>query len=585
MKKKNYARLFLSIGMLTIVSTTIGCGSSVSTELVYPDFPTTPNELDSWEYFKDENGKVESWELEWYINDTNTSWNSFGTDRVSQILQETTGVNIKFINPVTDDGQKLATLISSNKLPDLVSIQSWYPQCSQLASQGYLYPLDGLIERWAPSFTKRIQQDIWEYFRQGDGYTYGIPNFAYSNQYVSDDDKLPPNGCILVREDWYKEVEALNIDMTTTKGFIEGCTYIKEKYEDSIPFQLSPFTNEGNMSVEWLAQYFATPFEDKNGNYVDVRTHERYKEMLGFLNECNAKGLILPRNFSDKAEQIKTLISRGNVFVSAVTPQDYQQAFMNCYNRGINYIPLVLKNKDNETPVLQDLSGNGYLLTMVSKNCKRPDKVIKLLDFLYSEEGQRLIAFGVEGETYVWNEDHTKILWTDRYIRGINEENQEDLAWVNSYGLYQMTLLMNLAYINKVKPMNGRRPVDIYIDNMKRPMTPYAYNYKPTFLKHDTASDEYFQISTKATRIDTKWSEALVKIIRSENYLETYNESIAYANRQGLDDVIKFYSESYQNTKKVLKIEKGWPQYKDNYQEPVTGPNGDFSYWVGATHD
>ena len=43
---------------------------------VYPDFPRTPGDKDSWEYLKDENGNVEQWELEWYVNDSTFAWNS-----------------------------------------------------------------------------------------------------------------------------------------------------------------------------------------------------------------------------------------------------------------------------------------------------------------------------------------------------------------------------------------------------------------------------------------------------------------------------------------------------------------------------
>ena len=552
----------------------------------YPDFPLTPGDKDSWEYLKDANGNVESWDVEWYVNDSSFSWNSYGSDRVSQIIKEKIGVNIKFTVPVTDDGQKLSTLISGNKLPDLISVQCWYPQCSQLANQGYLYPLDGLIERWAPSFVAKEQTDIWNYFREGGGYCYGLPNFAYSTKYVNDTDKMEPNGCLMVREDWYNEAAAAGYPMTDPTSFINGCKYIDSIHNEIIPFQLDAFTNEGNDSIDWLAQYFCAPFEDSQGNYLDIRLTDRYKEMLQFLNNCHKEGIIKSGNYSDKAAQIRTNIARGKVFVSAVTPQDYQNAFLTAYSGGASYVPLILKNKDGQAPVLQDISGNGYLMTMVTKNCARPDKVIKLLEYLYSEEGQRLVAFGVEGESYNWNSDHTLIEWTDRYVNGVNG-NLEDQAWINSLGLYNMTLLMNLAYINKVKPLNGRRPVDIYIDNLKRPLTDYAYNFKPTFLKHDSSDSNFFTIQTKANNIKTKWAQFIVKIIRGSNWETEYNSAVTYCKNKsvGLNDVIAFYSVSYQNTKKILGVEWGYPQNKPGYTEPEWhGPHGDFSYWRSATH-
>ena len=157
-------RKFSLIGTFCIIlSATTSCGlSSNNNKITYPDYPLTPNDKDSWEYLKNEDGSVDEWELEWYVNDSAFSWNTYGSDRVSEVIKEKTGVKIKFTAPVTDDNQKLSTLISGNKLPDIISVQCWYNQCSQLASQGYLYPLDGLIERWAPSFNDKIQEDIVE---------------------------------------------------------------------------------------------------------------------------------------------------------------------------------------------------------------------------------------------------------------------------------------------------------------------------------------------------------------------------------------------------------------------------------------
>lgn len=580
------SKLFRRVVVLgSIAFTLTGCSNAPTKEIKYPDYPTTPGDKDSWEYLKDANGNVESWDLTWYVNDPGFSWNTYGDDRVSQVIKQKTGANIKFVVNVQNDNQKLSTLIAGNKLPDIVTVQCWYDTCHTLARDGYLYPLDGLIERWAPSFVEKEQTDIWNYFKEADGYTYGVPNFAYSTKYVNDTDKMEPNGCLLVREDWFNEVTAEGIDMTTPTGFIAGCKRAKQLHPSAIPFQLDSFTSEGNESIDWLAQYFCSAYEKEDGTYQDIRLSPRYKEMLVFLNSCYKEGLISSETFSDKPTQINTKIGLGNVFVSAVTPQDYQTNFMSAYtNKNARYVPLVLRNKDGEAPILQDISGNGYLLTMISRNCKRPDKAIKLLEYLYSEEGQRLVCFGVEGESYNWNNDHTMLEWSDRYVSGV-EGNLQDKAWINTLGLYQMTLLMNLAYVNKIKPLNGREQVDIYMDNLKRPLTPYSYNFKPTFLKHDTSKSNYTNISTWFNNCKTHWASYIANIIRASDPEAEYNSSINLLKRYKLDDVNAFYAESYQDTKQLLGVTYGYPKNNPNYVEPTTGPNGDFSYWRSATHE
>lgn len=548
-------------------------------DVTFPDFPSTPEGVDSWTTDNEETT------ITWYVNDASFTWSTYGDDRVSQLIKEKTGITINFISPVTDDGAMLSNMIAGNSLPDLISVQSWYQQCTQLAMQGYVYPMNDLIDKWAPSMKTRLQEDVFNWFSLGNDKTYGFPNFAYSSSYVDKDEKMQPNGGILVREDWYKEATAaIGSDMTSPSSFIEGCKYIKNKYDKSIPIQMDVFDTEGNDSVKWLSQYFSTPFEDENGNYIYNIEHENYQETLKFLNDCYQEKLIDDSNFSANASQIKTKIAQGNVFVSMVTPQDYSQGFISAYNSDIKYVPLVLRNSKGDDPILQDIRGMGYLFTMVPTKCKRPDKVIKLLDFLYSEEGQRLVAFGEENVTWKWkDETHTEVEWTDQYLTDSKNDNTA------KYGLYQMTLLMNLAYINKIRPMNGRKEVDIYIDNLQKPLSPYSYDYTASFLKDDASVENYNDITTNENRATQRWAQYLPRIIRSKNNegaMNEYQTAIDYLyKRYDLAKVKEFNAVGYKRALEALGISKAWPIHLDGYKSPVTGPNGDFSYWKGATHE
>ena len=532
----------------------VGCVRTNDRVVVLPDFEATPDDgKPSYEHDNEE------FEFTWFVNSPSFNWSTNRTDMVSKILKEKTGASIKFITPITDDNQLLGTMISGNKLPDVVSIQSWYSQPSQLASQGYVYPLDDLINKWAPSFKKIIQKDVWNWFKQGDGKTYGIPNFAYSSDYLEENEKLEPNGAILVREDWYEEVTEQGINMSTKDGFKEGCEYIQNKYSKSIQVQLDNFNQDGNNSINWLSQYFAVPFELEDGSYNYKIADERYLEVLDFVNDLTTQGYVKQANYSDNKSKILNNLASGNVFVSMVTPQDYQTAFMSNFNSNIKYVPLVLRNDNGDDPVLQDIRGMGYLFSMITTNAKRPDKIIKVFEYLYSEEGQRLVAFGEEGVTWEWeDETKTSIKWTDFYLDKFNKND------TGQFGLYQMTLLMNLAYINPLKPENGKKEVDRYIENLKKPLKQYSYNYNPTFLKLDVESKDYNDYIRYEARITGAWSEGLPNILRSttkEKMKAEYNAVMKELKSKKLDFIIQFEGRSYLLAKELLGIEKGWPLY------------------------
>ena len=570
---------FLSVLLLfLVVGVLFSCNKNVN-EKELPKFPLTPDDgFDSWLHDNEE------FDLEWYVDVSSFSWNSYGGDTVSRIIKEKTGAKIKFTTPVTDDGSKLSTLIAGNKLPDLVSVRAWDDVYSRLANQGYLYPLNDLMNNWAPSFNHRKQEDVFSWFEQADSKTYGLPNFAYSSKYMPKDEQTEPNSCILVREDYFNDIKTnTSFDMTTKQGFIDACKYIKGKYSQiSYPVLMQNFELDGNASINLLAQYFCTPFENTDGSYHYRPTDPKFKEAVEFLNTLRKEGVLIDANLGMNYENIRTAIAQARAFVTLVTPQDFQMAFQSLYNQSpsIRYIPLVLRNQNGDDPVLQDVRGMGYLLTTVPKNCKRPDKVIKLLDYLNSEEGQRLVAFGEEGVTWNWTDStKTKLEWTPQYLEDFNNNN------TGQYGLYQMSLQMNLAYINKLKPENGKKPVDVYIENLKRPMTPYSYDYTASFLKHDVFFPNYTQTQNRATRVNSFFAQQYPKMIKAADktafdkiWDDTLNMAINNSSYL-LNDVIALNCSSYQRAKNSLGLIMAWPQHLPGYVPPVTGPNGDFGYW------
>ena len=533
----------------------------------------------SWEF------DTADYDLTWFIDASWMIWPTYGADLVSRTIYQKTGCKIKFSVAGDESGTELSTILSS-ELPDVLTIKASSIYANQLPGQNFVWPIDTLMDKFAPSMIKRYrveQKDVYDWFKVNDK-LYGIPNLCYTDYYIGDS-KLAPNGGFLVREDWYKEVvSAIGEDMTTKESFIKGVEYITEKYSKSIGVQLDPFTDTGNLSVIWLSQYFAVPFENADGSYNYQLSDKRYEEVVTFLNTLFNKGYIADANLTANTASVKRNISLGNVFVSMATPQNYNDAFLNCYNNGIKYVPLVLKNDAGDAPVLQDLRGKGYMLSMITKNCSRPDKVIKLFDFLTSEEGQLLINFGIEGDTFTWDKNHEHVVWTEKYINDYNNEN------LTQYGFGLCNVLLNQSFYDKVAPVTAecKKDTTIYIENLKAPLSDYSYDYTASFMLPDTTRSDYYDFVEKNERVNQIWGRYLPQIISAKNNdeaIKTLKSTLDAMNKNGLDFVLKFNAESYTRAKKAAGMEYGWPCNKKDYVKPVTGPNGNFSYWKYVTKD
>lgn len=572
----------LLIAALFLIGTAACGGSKLHDDSYLDRFENTPDDgKPSWEYDNTE------YEFNWFLNASWMVWPTNGADMVSRVIYEKTGCKIKILTPGDDSGNELSTMIGSGDLADVISVQAGSLAASQLADQGYVWAIDTLMERFAPSMKPRYleeQRDVYDWFKRGDGKLYGIPNLCYSDYYLGDS-KLAPNGGILVREDWYEEVvRETGEDMTTKDSFLKGCEYIAGKYPKAIPVQLDPFTADGNLSVTWLMQYFAVPYEKTDGGYNYQYADPRFREVISFLNRLYTEKYVADANLTANSDAVQRNIAQGNVFVSMATPQNYNNAFINLYNNGVTYVPLVLHNDAGDAPVLQDLRGKGYLLSMITRKAERPDKIIKVFDYLTSEEGQLLINFGVEGDTFVWDENHEKVVWTQKYL--------DDYAANDTvkYGFGLCNMLLNQSFYDKVYPAGtaGKKDENIYISNLKRPLSPYSYDYTPSFLLPDTSRSDYFTYVEKSENLNKMWGRFLPLMIGAANEtkaLERLDSTLASMRENGLEFVVSFMSEGYDRAKTAAGVTVGWPAYREDYVKPVTGANGDFSYWQDAVHD
>lgn len=597
------------------VTAAAGCSGKTSdgmAQLTYPDFAETPKDKYSWEYIPDDNDMT----VNWYVDVS--SWPIPAENSVLRKIKEDTGITVKFTTPVSDDGTKLATMVAGGDLPDVISVPTASARMlAQLAQQGYVYDINTLADKWAPTLYDHLPKDVMDWWSYGNGKTYGIPNHYYSYNDIPDG-KLQPNGGMMVRKDifdaWQAHVEADLKDangkvqytgtdgsqksvewqgyITTPEGFKEAAKWAMENYygtsdgKITTALQLNQFTSGTNNSLTWLSQFFAVPFEDEDGNYVYQFTTEGYEEVLYYLNDLyrtkvNGNSLISTGNFTQNYDGVGSVIAGGKAFATLVTPQDYQMHFVTAKDSGAEYVSMYITNEAGDAPVLADIRGYGYLMNMITTKCKRPDIVIKLFDYLTSPQGQKLVCFGVEGET--WNKGaDDKIVFTDTYLSAKADPSQT----VAGYGLMTVDMLINYQYYDNVQPKtdNGKTASELFRANLKRPLSVYAYDYNATHFVVDATDKNFMEYNNVLTRIDTLIGTQVPKILQASSAAEAksaYQSTVELLNKRNLALVIETNAAAYKKTKEKLGVTVAWPVYQEGYVSPLdrTKPNGDPSYY------
>ena len=622
MKKKVKILAVALAGILALGLTACGgyklppTGDDGMAKLTYPDYPTTPSDKNSWEYIENEKTTIN-----WYVDVS--AWPIPTDSDVLRVIKEKTGITVKFTTPVDDSGQKLATMIAGGDLPDVLSVTtSNTSMLAQLAQQGYVYDINGLADRWAPTLYNHFPEDVMNWWAFGNGKTYGIPNHYYSYSDVPDE-QLQPNGGMMVRKDlfdeWQKLIEkdsrvgqdgmlayeandgttkkvAWQGYITTPEGFKEAARWAIKNYygtgkgKITTALQLGQFAaGSTNSSLTWLSQFFAVPFEDAEGNYLYGFTQEGYAEMLLYLNSLittteNGHPLISNSNFSQTFDGVGGVIAGAQAFATLVTPQDYQMHFQTAMESGYEYVSMYITNERGDAPVLADIRGYGYLMNMITLECKRPDLVIKLFDFLSSDEGQRLICFGEEGKGWEWaDSEKTTIKYTEQYLADKADAGKT----VAGYGMMNFDLLINYQKYDNIQPQtnNGKTKGEIYRTNLKRPLSVYSYDYNATHFVVDATDARFKTYSSALTTMDSRISQQIPKILRAKNAEEAkklYDQTVQLLEKvNGYDVVMQMQQEAYVKAKEKLGITVAWPAYMQGYVNAPNRmqPNGDLTLY------
>lgn len=418
MKKKRLALALVAVlGILTLE--TAACGTQQTVTGVKEE---KQEKQTAWErYAKDEIT------LDWYVN---YSWfaTPWGDNLVSKTITDETGVDVNFITPIGNETEKLNALIASDSLPDIITLGYWEPQVSELISGDMVYALNELAEEYDTDFFEVCDEDAVNWYTQEDGNLYCYPNSSVTPSDLKEkENEISSNETFLVRKDIYEAIGSP--DMTTMEGFESAVKKAVELYpevdgEPLIPIGAQVFDNEGCVSFDkYLMNFLAVPWE-KDGQFYDRYTDSEYIEWLKFFRHLGEEGYLSNDIFVDTRTQMEEKLASGRYFcmIYQYTDMLSQQKTLSQEHPERIYMAVDgPKNSNGDDYTLPSSAVNGWTVTMISKNCKNPERALALMEYMMSEHGQKIIYLGVEGETYdmvdgkpVLKDEVKELLNTDR---------------------------------------------------------------------------------------------------------------------------------------------------------------------------
>ncbi len=443
--------------------------------------------------------------FDWYIN---YSWftTPWGDNLVSKKITEETGVTINFMTPIGNETEKLNALISSNALPDIITLGYWEPQVDEMINKDMVYALNELADEYTPYFWDVTDEAIVTWYTKEDGNIYAYPNSSVTPQDLKENKSIGSNQTFLVRKDIYEAIGSP--DMSTPQGFMDAVEMAAERFPTVeggalIPVGAHAFDNEGNVSFDkYLMNFLAIPWE-KDGKLYDRHTDPEYIRWLKMFRTLGEKGLLATDIFVDTRTQMEEKISQGRYFCMLYQYTDMLTQQKQLYEKNPDMVYIAVegpRNENGDDPTLPCMSINGWTVTMISKSCKNPQKAIEFISYLLSEHGQKLCYLGVEGETYDTVEGEAVVKADVKALLDFDRIAYDRLYGAdNAYWMFQ-NLVMQQQWAQTSSPAEEQ------LKQWSRKYVVYSGQY-----------DIYLSEDSPATVADTKirklWSQTLPELL------------------------------------------------------------------------
>ncbi|WP_022761648.1 extracellular solute-binding protein [Butyrivibrio sp. AD3002] len=460
-------------------------------------------------------------------------------------MEELTNVHINWIPINQDDAvQKFGVLISSGDLPDIIYPVSYPGGEESGVEEGIIYPdMDTLIENYMPNY-KALLATSDEARREA---TADSGKRIVCRTIVGQDKTAESEGTyqgLAYRADL---LEDLGLDVPTTIDEWHDALVKAKEAGIATPFVLD---NDGGsaLALSWGVgtQNLKEFLQLEGDKIVCGPAKDSWKGYLDTMKQWYSEGLINP-NFTTFHYYLDTPASVQNndtllysMVLSAFTGNSYSNYHMVDNDKEfLQPIVAPALNPGDEPVQLGDRKiAKGPIF--ISTSCKNPELAAKWLDFQYTEEGQYLNWYGIEGETYTIGEDGTP-QYTDLVLH--NPDGLPATDVLQKYALNQGSSFLGKHDISASWKLSSATAGDTNyeLEAVKIWSSPET---NMSISESLTLTAEESKIQTKFTDIQTMIDEYTINYITGQD-VKPYEEYVNDLYAFGLQEVIDTYQAAY----------------------------------------
>ena len=503
--------------------------------------------------------------IDWF---TNLSYSYVWDENapVYKKITEDTGVKINYIHSVGAKDEKFNTMIAANSLPDVITVEQNSTQRQELETSGRLHSLNKLAEKDAPAYNKNMPKSMLNWWKNEDGNIYVYPSYFWAPEKITKDTVIETNTAMFARKDIMDKLDIKADDFKTQDGMVAALKKVKDANIQYNGQTVTPlyFSPEGGVDYTLptaLTNMFAIPREDKNGNFLERKFTKENEEVISFANRLYREGLLSKENFTAQKKQIQEKYQAGSIFCMITNVSDIRGQMRELNKADKNAVTVAVgpvMSKSGRQPTLNSTSMTAWTLTSITKNAKKPERIIQFFDYMTREENLIMQEFGFEGVHHTKGGENGKLKWTEKFLE---EKTKDDNKAKQTTGVGAIYWFIDPVLRDKLLPAP---------QNDQEKMTDAIKVYFSKYVYPDTAfgnlgpkggTDE----SIKNKEIEDYNRREIVKAVLAENEqkaLEIYNNILKEVDKMGDASVRKVQNEAFQANKKKTGEQFAWPGNK-----------------------
>ena len=356
-------------------------------------------------------------------------------------IEENLGLSLNIEQPPTDASTKLGLMLASGELPDVMSITD-SDMYKQLVEADKVWDMQTFLETYDPDshLLKDFPDDIRKALTDVYGNWYSYPSHMESKnnrEVFPPDDQIwvdvvekGSNGCIMFNKEIMDAVGITPEDVQTEEGFLAACEKVKASGHQVDGQSVLPVVLQCNLWINTsldgiVSNTFGVLPVDDEGNYRHSELNPLYKNALKFLNTLIQKEYLDVNTLTIDETALKTYLDAKRVFCWIGNQAQQDKTNM----PWVSYGPILASNGAKPVIGLNGEAGTGWIQTLVSKDCKNPEKIAKLLSWASSREGLLVNYYGEEGTDYTID-DKGIVTRTEEGTKRLAEEYDNNvLMW------------------------------------------------------------------------------------------------------------------------------------------------------------